>query len=62
MQKSLANHAGLCQKCTWARVVHSSRGSVFLLCGAHKSTAGMAKYPQLPVLVCAAYAPKPPGQ
>jgi len=50
---------GLCAECRNARRIRSDRGSVFLLCELSASDPRFAKYPRLPVLQCAGYAPLP---
>lgn len=47
--------AGLCNACVHQRVVVSGRGSVFTLCRLAADDPGMQRYPQLPVLQCAAF-------
>lgn len=48
---------GLCSSCTYSRVVESSRGSVFVMCGLAKTLPDFVKYPLLPVLQCSGYSP-----
>jgi len=48
-------HAGLCATCQHARTVESAKGSLFLLCDAHRTHPELPKYPRLPVLACPAY-------
>jgi hypothetical protein len=50
--------AGLCADCKHARRVESDRGAVFYLCGLSTTDARFPKYPALPVIRCAGYAPK----
>jgi len=47
---------GLCGTCRHGRIVHSARGSNFLLCqrATHEPTR-FVKYPRLPVLECAGF-------
>lgn len=45
---------GLCGACAAARLVRSSRGSLFLLCAQPE----LPKYPGQPVLRCAYFAPR----
>jgi len=47
--------AGLCDRCAHARVVRSSRGSRFLLCGLSQSDPRFAKYPPQPRMECSGY-------
>ena len=44
--------AGLCGHCVHARLVTSSRGSVFYFCGLSEVDPAFPKYPRLPVLRC----------
>ncbi len=48
---------GLCAACAHARRVESRRGSVFLLCARSNDDPRFARYPPLPVLQCAGFAP-----
>ena len=48
---------GLCDSCRHARIVHSSRGSIFSLCQLAETDPRVPKYPRLPVLRCAGHAP-----
>jgi len=48
--------AGLCADCVHSQRVESSRGSVFFLCELSRTDARFARYPRLPMLVCAGYA------
>jgi len=50
---------GLCADCRNARPIRSAKGSMFLLCELAASDPRFAKYPRLPVLQCAGYAPVP---
>lgn len=45
----------MCASCAHARGVRSGRGSVFLMCGRSREDARYAKYPRLPVVVCAGH-------
>jgi hypothetical protein len=49
--------AGLCEDCHYARRIESDRGSVFIRCELSLVDPNFAKYPGLPVLVCAGYKP-----
>jgi hypothetical protein len=44
--------AGLCAKCSYARIVRSDRDSVFYRCQRALTDASFPKYPRLPVLTC----------
>jgi hypothetical protein len=46
---------GLCASCRHARIVHSSRGSMFYMCRLAETDPRFAKYPRLPVLRCAGH-------
>lgn len=48
---------GLCADCLHARLIESAKGSQFLLCALSQSDPAFPKYPRLPVLRCAGYAP-----
>lgn len=50
--------AGLCSQCQHARLIESSKGSVFLLCELSKTDSQFSKYPRLPVLTCPGYEPR----
>jgi hypothetical protein len=50
---------GLCVGCLHAKQVHSSRGSVFYLCGLSAVDSAFPKYPRLPVIRCLGYREKP---
>jgi hypothetical protein len=50
--------AGLCSQCQHARLIESSKGSVFLLCELSKTDPQFSKYPRLPVLTCPGYEPR----
>jgi hypothetical protein len=54
--------AGLCSQCQHARLIESSKGSVFLLCELSKSDPQFSKYPRLPVLTCPGYEPRSQGE
>lgn len=53
----LATPPGLCERCQHARVVASAR-SAFLRCGLADSDPRFPRYPPLPVLRCAGFAPE----
>ena len=44
--------AGLCAKCSHARIVRSDRDSMFYRCQLALSDPSFPKYPKLPVLTC----------
>jgi hypothetical protein len=50
-------HAGLCASCAHARVVTSSRDSVFYLCQLSWRDPRFPRYPVLPVIRCRGYEP-----
>ncbi len=50
-------HAGLCDSCLHSRRIISAKESVFMLCQLGFSDARFPKYPRLPVLSCAGFAP-----
>jgi hypothetical protein len=49
---------GLCADCDFARRIESARGSQFVLCERSRTDPAFPKYPRLPVIACAGYAPK----
>jgi hypothetical protein len=49
--------AGLCLDCEHRAVMRSDRGSVYLRCLRSASDPRFPKYPRLPVITCAGYAP-----
>ena len=56
--------AGLCNSCSWQRLVGTTRGSVFSLCERHRTDPRYAKYPRIPVGACPGFEPagrKPAG-
>jgi hypothetical protein len=48
----LIGRVGLCEKCTYVRVVENKRGSIFHLCERSLEDSRYRKYPPLPVLDC----------
>jgi hypothetical protein len=49
-------HAGLCNACTYQRLVPNTRGSLFSLCERSKLEPQLfARYPRLPVSACRGY-------
>ena len=53
---------GLCARCLHARAITSGKGSTFWLCGKSAEDSRFPKYPRLPVLRCAGFAPAPDGR
>ena len=51
--------AGLCARCAHALVIRNDRGSRFYLCRLSATDSRFRKYPPLPVLRCAGFAPSP---
>lgn len=49
--------AGLCGTCAHVQVITSAKGSRFHLCRLSYSDGRFPRYPALPVLSCAGYAP-----
>lgn len=49
--------AGLCAKCSYARIVRSDRDSIYYRCQRALSDPNFPKYPKLPVLTCRGYEP-----
>lgn len=54
--------AGLCATCAHARLVRSSRGSVFVRCALSREDARFPRYPPLPVVRCAGHRPLEGGR
>lgn len=48
---------GLCKNCGYHREIKNARGSSFHLCRLAAKEPRFPKYPRLPVLRCAGYAP-----
>lgn len=46
---------GLCARCRHARIIVSSKGSRFWLCGRAETDPRYPRYPRLPVLACAGH-------
>lgn len=61
MSQAPADRIGLCVRCAHAHVVRTPR-SAFWLCGRARADSRYARYPRLPVIVCAGFEPLPPGQ
>jgi hypothetical protein len=51
------SRVGLCARCRHARIVTSSHGATFYLCGLSAIDPRFPKYPALPVRACDGYAP-----
>jgi hypothetical protein len=49
--------AGLCETCTHAETVVSSKGSLFVLCRLSEVDPTFRRYPMLPVTACPGYTP-----
>lgn len=49
---------GLCGVCRFAAVVPSARGPQYLRCGRSDSDPSYARYPRLPMRVCAGFEPR----
>ena len=47
--------SGLCDTCSYQRVVTNTRGSRFSLCERSREDPAYPRYPRLPVLECAGY-------
>jgi hypothetical protein len=61
MQESKSDESeriGLCATCEHARRVTTPRDTVFYRCERARTDASFAKYPRLPVRLCAGYEPK----
>lgn len=56
--QAVAERVGLCAACTHVQVVTSSRGSTFYMCRLSETDPRFQRYPVLPVVACAGYAPK----
>ena len=62
-QREAARQApGLCGRCAHAEWIRNDRGSEFLRCGRSGSDRRYAKFPLLPVLICAGYEDGGPEQ
>ena len=48
----MSGSVGLCEKCTFVRVVENKRGFIFHLCERSFADSRFRKYPPLPVLTC----------
>ena len=49
--------AGLCERCAHVAIVRNERDSVFYLCRLSRTDPSFPKYPRIPVLSCAGFAP-----
>jgi hypothetical protein len=45
----------LCHRCRHVRLVHSGKGSIFLMC----RQPSLPKYPRQPVVACVGFTPRP---
>jgi hypothetical protein len=54
--------AGLCDTCSHAQIITSSKGSSFVLCRQSDVDPSLRKYPRLPVVACHGYAPTLPKE
>ena len=52
-----ARRWGLCASCVHARVITNDRGATFVQCGLAKEDPRYARYPAVPVRMCAGYVP-----
>lgn len=50
--------AALCETCTHAQIVTSSKGSSFVLCRLSETDSAFCRYPILPVVACPGHTPK----
>ncbi len=48
---------GLCESCANVKIVDTRKGSRFFLCQLSEVDPRFPKYPRIPVLACAGYAP-----
>jgi hypothetical protein len=46
---------GLCDRCQFALLNRTRRGTIYLRCGAASDDPRLPKYPTLPVLTCPAF-------
>lgn len=58
MSAPFAPEPGLCATCRNVKVVDTRKGSRFYLCTLAEVDPRFPKYPRLPVLRCAGYAPE----
>jgi hypothetical protein len=50
--------SGLCDRCEYQQLVHTTRGSTFSLCTRSREDPAYPRYPRLPVLACAGFRPR----
>lgn len=60
-ERELERTVGLCARCEHLKRVVSARGSVFYQCRLAATDPRFAKFPPLPVRVCAGFDPTAPG-
>jgi hypothetical protein len=53
--------AGLCNLCAHQKLVGNTRGSTFSMCLLSRERPEFPKYPRVPVVQCAGFAPRPGG-
>jgi hypothetical protein len=53
------SHAGLCRACLHVRLVRTSRESTFYLCRRSEKDPAYARYPRLPMILCAGFEQNP---
>ena len=53
--------AGLCDSCTYQKLISNTRGSSFSMCERSKTDERFAKYPRLPVRSCPGYEKRASG-
>ena len=49
---------GLCARCVNVQIVVSERGPTYYLCRLSMTNPAFPRYPRLPVLACAGFAPR----
>lgn len=57
MPPGVAGRFGLCDTCINAKLIHTTRSSVFLMCQLHKIDDRFPKYPRTPIVECPGYRP-----
>jgi hypothetical protein len=55
----ISPHVGLCASCQHVKIIQSSKGSFFIMCGRAKTDPRFSKYPVLPMMRCPGYEPRP---
>jgi hypothetical protein len=50
---------GLCDGCTWQKLIRNTRGSVFSLCLRSRTDPAYPRYPRVPVASCPGFEPRP---